>query len=214
MAMAAAAWLGRDIRDEEISRPAVPGLSETRLGEILRAPFHYAFHGTIKPPFRLAPGVTIDEVAWRLESFAAEWQPFVLPPLSLSYMHGFFCLRPAEPSPHLHILAGRAVEDFDDFRHPPTQEEMAKRRQAGLTPLQEKMLLAWGYPYVMDEFRFHLALTGSVVDEREKEILRRELQERFPEQMLRDISFAGLALFVETDGRPMRLVDYFAFSHH
>lgn len=212
LATAAAAWLGRDIRGEAISRRAVPGLTGTRLNKILSAPFHYAFHGTIKPPFRLAPGVTIEEVAQRLESFAAGWQPFSLPPLTLSYMHDFFCLLPAEPSPHLHVLAARAVEDFDDFRHPPSQEEIAKRRQAGLTPLQEKMLLTWGYPYVMDEFRFHLTLTGKVMDDREKEIIHRELQERFPERMLRDISFIGLSLFIEIDGGLMRIVDYFAFG--
>ena len=212
LATAAAAWLGRDIRGEEISRPAVPGLSETRLREILRAPFHYAFHGTIKPPFRLAPGVTIDEVAGRLEKFTAEWQPFPLPPLTVSSMHDFFCLRPTEPSSHLHILAARAVKDFDDFRQPASPAELAKRRKAGLTPSQENMLLVWGYPYVMDEFRFHLTLTGNVVDVREKKILRRTLQTRFPERMLKDLPFTGLSLFLEMDGKPMRLIDFFAFS--
>ena len=74
------------------------------------------------------------------------------------------------------------------------------------------MLLTWGYPYVMDEFRFHLTLTGKVLDDREKETLRHELRERFPEPMLHGISFSGLSLFIEVDGRPMRFVDYFAFS--
>jgi Protein of unknown function (DUF1045) len=212
LAAAANTWLGRNIRGEAIARPTVLGLSEARLNEILSAPFHYAFHGTIKPPFRLAPGATIEEVARRLESFAAGWKQFLLPPLTLTSMHDFFCLRPAAPSPQLHTLAARATEDFDVFRHPPSKEELDKRRKVGLTALQEKMLLTWGYPYVMDEFRFHLTLTGNVVENREKEALHRELQERFPESILRDIPFSGLSLFIEMDGKPMLQKDYFAFS--
>ncbi len=212
LSAAAAAWLGRDIQGDEVSRPTVSGLAETRLIELIRAPFHYAFHGTIKPPFRLAPGVTIEEVAGRVESFAAGWIPFPLPPLKLSYMHDFFCLRPMDPCPDLHILAARAVEDFDDFRHPPSVMELAKRRKAALTPLQEEMLLTWGYPYVMEEFRFHLTLTGKVENEREKEILRRELHERFPEWMLKDLSFTGLSLFLEKDGKPMLCIGFFPFQ--
>jgi hypothetical protein len=41
---------------------------------------------------------------------------------------------------------------------------MARRRAAGLTPAQERNLIEWGYPYVLDEFRFHLTLTGSLAD--------------------------------------------------
>lgn len=214
LATAANTWLGRNIHGKAIARPTVVGLSEFRLNEILSAPFHYAFHGTIKPPFRLAPGVTIEDVARRLQSFAAGWKQFFLPPLTLAYMHDFFCLRPAAPSPQLHTLAARATEDFNVFRHPPSKEELDKRRKVGLTPLQEKMLLTWGYPYVMDEFRFHLTLTGKVVESREKEAIHRELQQRFPESRLHDIPFSGLSLFIEKDGNPMLLYDYFAFSRH
>src|SRR5229473_956510 len=38
--------------------------------------------------------------------------------------------------------------------------ELAKRRRAGLTAAQEALLARWGYPYVMDAFRFHLTLTS------------------------------------------------------
>lgn len=211
LARAAAGWLGRDIGEAVLPRPVVPGLAEARLIEIIDAPFHYAFHGTIKPPFRLVPGVTVEEVAKRLKDFAAGRKPCILPPLELSCMHDFFCLRPSQPCPQLNTLAAQAVQCFDDFRQRPSPEELAKRRKAGLTPQQENMLLTWGYPYVMDEFRFHLTLTGKVRDEREKEILRRELHKRFPERILHDLPFAGLSLFLETGGTPMRFVDFFPF---
>jgi hypothetical protein len=213
LATAAAAWLGRDVMGGAVlPRPVVAGLAETRLEEIVSDPFHYAFHGTIKPPFRLGPAVTIEDVAKRLKGFAAMQKPFTLPPLELSFMYDFFCLRPVRPCPQLQSLAAETVRHFDDFRQPPSPEELAKRRKADLTPQQENMLGTWGYPYVMDEFRFHLTLTGKVGDEGEKAILRRELQERFPQRILGDIPFDGLTLFIETDGRPMRLVDFFPFG--
>ena len=35
-----------------------------------------------------------------------------------------------------------------------------RRRALGLAPRQEDLLSRWGYPYVLDAFRFHLTLTG------------------------------------------------------
>ena len=31
-----------------------------------------------------------------------------------------------------------------------------------LTPEQDALMVRWGYPYVMDEFRFHMSLTGDL----------------------------------------------------
>ena len=38
---------------------------------------------------------------------------------------------------------------------------MAKRRKPGLSERQEALLQRWGYPFVMDEFRFHMTVTGA-----------------------------------------------------
>ena len=34
--------------------------------------------------------------------------------------------------------------------------------KSGLTDRQEALLTQWGYPYVMEEFRFHITLTGAL----------------------------------------------------
>jgi hypothetical protein len=39
----------------------------------------------------------------------------------------------------------------------------------GLTANQERLLNLWGYPYVLEEMRFHLTLTGSIHDPDERE---------------------------------------------
>jgi len=40
--------------------------------------------------------------------------------------------------------------------------ELPCRRQAVLSPAQDALLVRWGYPYVMEYFRFHCSLTGSL----------------------------------------------------
>jgi hypothetical protein len=54
------------------------------------------------------------------------------------------------------------VRDLDAFRAPPEPEEIARREAAGLNAAQAGNLARWGYPYVMEEFRFHLTLTGAL----------------------------------------------------
>src|SRR5262249_2220033 len=43
---------------------------------------------------------------------------------------------------------------------PLTDADRARRNPARLTPRQRDYLERWGYPYVMEEFRFHMTLTG------------------------------------------------------
>lgn len=57
-------------------------------------------------------------------------------------------------------MAARFVCALDAFRAPPSHAELAKRRRRPLTPRQDQNLMAWGYPYVLEDFRFHMTLTG------------------------------------------------------
>ena len=59
-------------------------------------------------------------------------------------------------------MAAQVVTHFDPFRAPASDAELARRRASGLSPNQEAMLTRWGYPYVMQDFRFHVTLTGRV----------------------------------------------------
>src|SRR5262249_54746601 len=54
------------------------------------------------------------------------------------------------------------VTAFDNFRSPVTPEERRRRLGAGLTNRQIENLDRWGYPYVLEDFRFHMTLTGPV----------------------------------------------------
>ena len=62
--------------------------------------------------------------------------------------------------PALSDFAAATVAGLDPFRAPPSEAELDRRRRVGLSASQERMLKYWGYPYVFDEFRFHLTLSG------------------------------------------------------
>ncbi|MEL0143355.1 MAG: DUF1045 domain-containing protein, partial [Alphaproteobacteria bacterium] len=87
-----------------------------------------------------------------------------------------------------------------------------RRRAHGLTERQDANLTRWGYPYVMEDFQFHLTLT----DQLDPETLDRALP------ILTDataaltgtpVRIASLALYHEPrPGKDFRLVERFPFG--
>ncbi len=152
-----AAWLGWDA---ETGRDAAqPALALPRpLDQITRTPRRYSFHGTLKPPFRLAAGTDAAGLDRALAGLAAGMPPATAPGLAPSTRLGFLALMPGGPAPALDALAAACTRRLDRFSAPPDAAELAQRRARGLTPRQEANLTRWGYPYVLDDFRFHLTL--------------------------------------------------------
>jgi len=85
-----------------------------------------------------------------------------MPGLQMLDLEGFLALVPQGDTAALGDLAARVVADLDPFRAPLTEAEVARRRPDRLTPRQRDLLALYGYPYVMEEFRFHLTLSGSL----------------------------------------------------
>lgn len=152
-----AAWLGWDVAGGQVV--AHPKVSMD-VAAWTATPRTYGFHGTLKPPFRLAHSRTEAELTDALAKLAKRHRAFHAPSLRLATLGSFLALVPTAPSPELAELAADCVQALDDFRRPAEEAELARRRAAGLAPRQEEMLARWGYPYVLEEFRFHLTLTG------------------------------------------------------
>lgn len=151
-----AAWLGWDVvRGKAVTHIPVPGLEE-----VTRSPRKYGFHATLKPPFRLARGMDADDLARAVSDFAATCAPASCDGLVLSRIGGFLALTPVRQTDGIARVADACVSELDRFRAAPDDAELARRRGAGLSPRQEQFLARWGYPYVMEEFRFHMTLTG------------------------------------------------------
>ena len=152
-----AAWLGWDVdRACPVPHPDL-GLPAAAMTE---TPRKYGFHATLKPPFRLAGGKDRAGLEAALAGLAAGIAPIGLEGLAINRLGGFLALTPKGETAALDTAAARIVTDLDPFRAPASADETARRRAAGLTPAQERNLAEWGYPYVLDEFRFHMTLTG------------------------------------------------------
>ncbi|MGB3315139.1 MAG: DUF1045 domain-containing protein [Albidovulum sp.] len=154
---AAACWLGRDAAtDRDVAQPAIAGCD---LASLTDAPRRYGFHGTLKPPFRLT-GTDPAGLEAALTDVAAKQAPVMAGPLAVARIGHFLALVPAEPLAGIKALAARVVEVFEPCRAPLSEAEYARRRPESLTARQRALLDLYGYPYVMEEFRFHLTLTG------------------------------------------------------
>lgn len=160
--------LGRDAATGEgVEGFAPDGYSAEAWREIAADPRRYGFHATLKAPFRLREGRTLGELEAGVAALAASCAAFDLGPLRVSTIGfsggaGFVALTPADRSPRLTELENRAVRELDGFRAPLTETEIQRRRPDRLTERQRSYLSAWGYPYVLDDFRLHFTLSGAV----------------------------------------------------
>ncbi len=153
-----ASWLGWNVEcgapRDDVRYAPYSGWTQT--------PRKYGFHGTLKPPIRLAKGKSEAELSAALHTLTTELAPGVCDGLELARLGRFLALVPKGDQSSLARVAGHLVTELDAFRAPASDAELTRRRSAGLTPTQDALLLKWGYPYVLEEFRFHLTLTGKL----------------------------------------------------
>ncbi|MCE7027246.1 DUF1045 domain-containing protein [Jiella avicenniae] len=200
LAMTANRWLGRNPFDGEASREAIAVRDP-----LVASPARYGFHATIVAPFALADAVDLQRIDARLSQFCAAQRPFAITARVPARLGAFFALVPAEPSPEMSAMEASAVRAFAPFRAPLSEEAIARRRPDRLTERQRAYLEEWGYPYVFEEFRFHMTLSGALSDE-QVEALSPDLQETFAEFDGETLAIDQLAIFVEPEpGAPFRV---------
>ena len=212
LARRAAAWLGRDVfTGEALQRPALPGLEGLDLDALTASPRGYGFHATLKAPFELAADRSEAELLDFAERFAAR-QPAFTAPLAVASLGRFIALRLAETSPGMQAFHAACVKDFDTYRAPLSDFDLARRRKAPLTAEQDERLVAWGYPYLFDDFRFHMTLTDAVRDPQVSERLVAALQAHFAD-LEGQHRFDSVAVFKQDDrDAPFQVLARFGFE--
>ncbi len=125
----------------------------------------YGFHSTLKAPFSLARGATEAMLIDAATRLSLQLQAFTIGQLDVSILGSFIALT-AQPNDALRDLAADCVKEFEPFRATMTLAERTKRLRAPLTARQAELMDAWGYPFVLDEFRFHMTLTSSLAPEK------------------------------------------------
>jgi len=208
----AAAWLGRDAYTGEAhARPRLPNLDGLDLDALTADPRGYGFHATLKAPFELAADTTETELLTAAEQFVARRSSFeaAIAPAALGR---FLAFRLQDGEAELQALHAACVRDFEPFRAPLSDHDLARRRTAPLTPEQDDRLTAWGYPYVFEDFRFHMTLTGLIRDE----ALRAQVLEALGEHFAAETGphrFDGIAVFKQADrAQPFDILQRFDFA--
>lgn len=207
LAEAGADWLGRCAHaGTERLLPAVEGVDPDRFAAVTAEARRYGWHATLKPPFALAPGRREADLVAAFRDFAAV-RPAIALDLAVARVDGFLALTPVAATLDLDGLAGACVSAFDGFRAPPPADELARRRRAGLSARQEELLAAWGYPYVFDEFRFHMTLTSRVAGA-EADVLEAAARAHFAAAVAEPVAIDTLALFAEpAPGAPFTVLE-------
>jgi putative phosphonate metabolism protein len=191
---AAALWLGRDaFTGQPLLTPPADAID---VSSVTAEPRRYGFHATMKAPFRLPRDRNLAELEAVLAAFCAPIAPIGAMQLKIERLGSFFALTPALSDGPVAALAASAVERFEPFRAPLEPDELARRTASGLNAAQQCNLEQWGYPYVFDEFRFHMTLTGPIAPVQRDAVLG-VLQERFGALLADPIEIDALALFAQ-----------------
>jgi len=203
--------LGRDAATGATIEGFAPeGHDPSAWRDVAAEPRRYGFHATLKAPFRLREGRTLEDLEGRIAEFAASVQAFDLGALRVASLRpvggdfGFVALTLSSRSADLVALEARALREFDCYRAPPSESEIARRRPDRLSARQREYLHAWGYPYVLEEFRLHFTLSGPVSSPAN---LAPKLAEAFAREVP-DSTFAvdALALFEQRGGGDFHLL--------
>ena len=206
LTLAAAQWLGRNaFSGDAVEPPAIRGIGLHDIAFNTALPRRDGFHAMLKAPFRLAPGVTEQGLLRHLMRFAGAHDPFELPKLDVLRLGNFFGLAPVVPCHRVQFLAASVVQEFDAFRAPLSEAEIERSDPGDLSAPQFANLHRWGNPYVMDEFRFHMTLTGPL-SAMEMPRFELALRDYFGPFLTRKVDVANLALFVEDEpGAPFHV---------
>ncbi len=158
-----AQWLGRDECDDKpLAQPLPAQTGLTDLAALTAEPRRYGFHATLKAPFRLRDGFSVDDLGERIQALAARLRPVSLGPLELVSLGDFVALTPLMATEQLATLAAACVVELDDLRAPLSAAELARRRVEQLNAREQELLRQYGYPYVLELFRLHFTLSGPV----------------------------------------------------
>lgn len=164
LAVWGSAWLGWDsAKGRCVPHPNTAGVD---VACATATPRKYGLHATLKAPFRIAQGAGLNQLQQAAAKFASQHAAFAIDALDVRLNSGFVALRPQSAPKQLRDFAASTVKTFDPFRAPLTDVDIARRRQASLTARQDQQMLEFGYPYIFNDFHFHLTLSGDLPEQR------------------------------------------------
>jgi putative phosphonate metabolism protein len=207
-------WLGRDeFQDINRVQASLAQIGPAELRDITAQPRRYGFHATLKAPFRLRDGYSLENLTTRMQALSTRLKPVVLGPMQASILGDFVALVPSSGPDELMALAAACVTDLDDLRAPLIEADLARRRIEHLDPRELELLQQYGYPYVLERFRFHLTLSGPVPQATAQRVLMAVAEPLAQLNASTPLVLDRLCLFVEpAPGQAFRRIADVSFS--
>jgi hypothetical protein len=145
---------------------AIPGIEAPRMQTLLADVRRYGWHATLSAPFALADGVSYDQLRAEVLKIAQQSEAFDLP-LRLDHLAGFLALRPAGDETSINALGERCVRQLNPLRAP-LSESAWQRRANNLDERERTLFQQFGYPYVLERYRFHMTLSAPATQQEEQ----------------------------------------------
>lgn len=194
----ASAVIGWDaVKGEAVTFPAIAPCDDPDWVELSEEPRRYGFHGTLKAPFELTQGADEGLLLAAADGFARERSGFALDDMTVAAISSFVAVVPGSASEALQRLAADCVVAFEPFRAPMSAADRARRLKSPLTERQIAAVDRWGYPYVFEDFRFHMTLTGPVPEARRGAV--RAALAALVEPVARPLAVDAIAVFRQDD---------------
>jgi hypothetical protein len=166
-------WLGRCASQAvAVTQPIISGIDPAELLRLTADPRRYGWHATLKAPFRLGAGIGFPALREVLAAIAQDHPAFDIGHFKVTHLGKFFALQPVDPPAALTALANDCVQRLQPLAAPLNEYELTRRRKGRLTPQEDALMLAWGYPWVLDRFNFHFSLTGPLTGLTEENLKR------------------------------------------
>jgi hypothetical protein len=201
-------WLGRCAEtNTPVKHTAVPSLNSSEIHELTKNPRHYGLHGTIVPPFVLQDKFSRADLVDHVKIFAQSQLPFAFDQFTLKEIGLFLALVP-EDQGMMATLAETCLREFHGFRKQPPQKELERRKAAKLTFVQQQLLQKWWYPYVLEEFKFHITLTGSIKNKKKRATVMQALSKLMDKICHEKQPVEDLCIFHQSDTKsPFTIIE-------
>jgi hypothetical protein len=150
-------WFGWDpLRGSEVNGLHNKGTDEHLL--VIEKARKYGLHATLKAPFRLRKGCELDDLISFFQDTCTRYDGCIFNNISIKKISDFIAITPNSDTTKIHSLAADIVKEFDQFRDELNESDIEKRNLSSYSLRQKEYFYSWGYPYVFEEFKFHMTL--------------------------------------------------------
>lgn len=170
------------------------------------------FNAPFYPAFRLRSDATLNDLKLYLERLCSSQTPFNSGVMKVGIHSNHIYIEPLSQNKTIEELASNCVYLFDTLREKSQPIPVNGRMKTALTQRQIDNFVKWGHPYLFEDYKFSIQLTGPL-QEKVANQLCTFLQNQFVNDLTHGVMINGLSLFgQESPEKPARLLCFSPFK--